>query len=114
MLPTPHRLRRAADFQRVVRRGRRASTDTLVVHALCEEGGRQPQVGFVVGRRVGNAVTRNRVRRRLRHLMRDRVGGLPGGMLVVARANTSASSADFHRLGRDLDRCLAKVEEERR
>lgn len=113
MLARPYRLRRAADLQRVVRGGRRAAADTVVVHALAAGGGRA-QVGFVVGRQVGNAVVRNRVKRRLRNLMRDRMETLPGGMLVVARANPAASTADFHRLGVDLDRCLARVKDESR
>ena len=49
------------------------------------------RVGFVVSRAVGSAVTRNRVKRRLRHLMRERVAGLDRGSLLVVRANPAAA-----------------------
>jgi ribonuclease P protein component len=55
---------------------------------------------------VGAAVTRNRVKRRLRHLMRSRVDRLAGGSLCVIRALPAAASADYRDLGRDLDSAL--------
>jgi ribonuclease P protein component len=72
-------------------------------------GGDTPaaRAGFVVGRLVGPAVTRNRVKRRLRHLMRERIGALPPGSRVVIRALPAAARADFAELARDLDTALA-------
>ena len=66
-------------------------------------------VGFVVSRSVGGAVTRNRVRRRLRHLVRERLDALPGNSLVVVRALPAAAEASYRDLGDDLDRCLDRV-----
>jgi ribonuclease P protein component len=63
-------------------------------------------VGFVVGRTVGAAVTRNRVKRRLRHLMRSRVDRLARGSLCVIRALPPAAGADYRHLERDLDAAL--------
>jgi ribonuclease P protein component len=70
-------------------------------------------VGFVVSKAVGDAVTRNRVKRRLRHAVRPRLAGLDRLMLVI-RANPAAASADFSEMSADLERCLAKVESSRR
>ena len=71
-----------------------------------------PQVGFVVSRAVGNAVVRNRVRRRLRHLVRDRLPELsvliPGAVIVV-RALPAAVGASYDELHGDLARCLERV-----
>ena len=67
-----------------------------------------PQVGFVVSKKVGNAVVRNKVKRRLRHLMRERLSGLAGATLVV-RANPAAAGASYDDLGRDLDHCLNRA-----
>jgi ribonuclease P protein component len=64
---------------------------------------------LVVGRRVGKAVTRNRVKRRLRHLMRSRVEGLAGGTLCVVRALPPAAWASYHQLERDLDSALTST-----
>src|SRR3954451_22706659 len=112
MLDRGHRLTTARQFDAAVRQGRRAGTSTMVVHLFREEnddlsGG--PRVGFVVGRSVGNAVQRNRVKRRFRHLVRDRLAGLPAGALVVVRALPSAGAASTQTLGADLDRGLAHL-----
>jgi ribonuclease P protein component len=68
-----------------------------------------PRVGFVVGKAVGNAVVRNQVKRRLRHLARERLASLPGAAVLVVRALPAAATASYAELGRDLDRALGKL-----
>ena len=68
-----------------------------------------PLVGFVVSKAVGGSVVRNRVERRLRHLVRDRLGALPGGCRVVVRANPAAAGATHEQLDRDLAGALERV-----
>lgn len=68
-----------------------------------------PRVGFVVSRAVGSAVVRNRVRRRLREILRNHVPELPMGALLVVRANPSAAAADTAELRRDLERALERA-----
>lgn len=117
MLPTEHRLRRREDFATAVRRGRRAGRPLLVVHLFRghpdphEAGGTTPPVraGFVVSKAVGDAVTRNLVKRRLRHLIRDRLSVLPPGSLVVVRALPGAGTAGHDQLARDLDTALRRL-----
>jgi ribonuclease P protein component len=65
-------------------------------------------VGFVVSRAVGPAVTRNLVKRRLRHLARERTGAVPGHAMVVVRALPASAAAGYDELGRELDRCLSR------
>ena len=75
-------------------------------------GPTSPQVGFVVSRGVGNAVVRNRVRRRLRHLVRDRLAELSvlrGGAVLVVRALPDAAGTSSDELRADLARCLERV-----
>jgi ribonuclease P protein component len=83
------------------------------VHYLCPDlaGVAVPtaRVGFVVGRTVGNSVIRHRTVRRLRHLVRDRLGLLPAGSILVVRALPSAGDADSASLGRDLDAALSRL-----
>ncbi|GAB3950451.1 ribonuclease P protein component [Streptomyces sparsus] len=116
MLPTEHRLRRREDFADAVRRGRRAGRPRLVVHLSqrtdphpAGEEAPPPRAGFVVSKAVGNAVVRNRVKRRLRHLIRDRLMLLHAGSLVVVRALPGAAEADHHELARDLDAALQRL-----
>jgi ribonuclease P protein component len=74
-----------------------------------------PRVGFVVSKAVGPAVTRNLVKRRLRHLVRERTGGLPRDGMLVVRALPPAAAATYEELATELDRCtqrcLGKVQE---
>ncbi|MFE9553781.1 ribonuclease P protein component [Streptomyces sp. NPDC006703] len=117
MLPTENRLRRREDFATAVRRGRRAGRPLLVVHL--RSGSTDPhapgestpptRAGFVVSKAVGVAVVRNLVKRRLRHLMRDRLRRLPAGSLVVVRALPGAGDADHAQLARDLDAALSRL-----
>lgn len=67
------------------------------------------RAGFVVSKAVGGAVVRNLVKRRLRHLIRDRLGVLPAGSLVVVRALPGAGEADHDQLARDLDTALQRL-----
>jgi ribonuclease P protein component len=106
VVPAKNRMRRSADFATAVRHGRRASRSTVVAHLVLTRRPEPPRVGFVVSRAVGNAVVRNSVRRRLRHLLRERLAGLPAGTLLVVRALPSAAEATSERLGRDTDAAL--------
>ncbi|RYP83776.1 ribonuclease P protein component [Nocardioides guangzhouensis] len=109
MLPRAHRLTAGGDFRRATREGRRAGCTTLVVHLLVTPGTDPARVGFVVSKAVGNAVTRNRVQRRLRHLAREHLASLPGSAVLVVRALPPAAVASYAELGADLDRCLGRV-----
>ena len=80
-----------------------------MVHLARVDGGHDRRIGFVVARSVGPAVTRNRVKRRLRHLVRERIDVLPESVLLVVRAQPAASSASYGELGAALDRCLHRV-----
>ena len=107
MLPAEHRLDDSGLFRSAARRGVRASSPTLVTHLWWREGDGPPLVGFVVSRAVGNAVVRNRVKRRLRHLAREHVSSLPGSCVLVVRALPASASASGAELGSDLRDCLA-------
>ena len=114
MLSAVHRLTDSDGFRRAVRSGRRAGSSTLVVHLWVDpEVEPAPvQVGFTVSKAVGNAATRNRVKRRLRHLTREHLPSLeelPGRAALVVRALPAAAEAAYASLGADLDRTLAKV-----
>ncbi len=108
-------MRSASDFTVAVRRGRRSGRKTLVVHLNTDPGTESTQsavgparVGFVVSKAVGSAVVRNRVKRQLRHLTRERLAEVPAGSLLVVRANPAAAGASPS-LAADLDGALGSV-----
>lgn len=92
-------LRRRSDFARVRGRGRRTQTPRLAVYSLRRREG-PPRVGLVVGRAVGGAVERNRLRRRLRAALRELPWEGYRDLVVVARAESA--SAAYRDLVADL------------
>jgi ribonuclease P protein component len=114
MLPAGHRLRRRREFAVAIRGGRRAARGVLVIHMNSGRDAGPARVGFVIPRAVGGAVARNLVRRRLRHLLRDRVTDLPPGTDIVVRVVSPAASRSYQQLRDDLDSALASVRRPRR
>ncbi|WP_066583291.1 ribonuclease P protein component [Cellulomonas timonensis] len=107
MLPAAHRMRRPAEFEQAVRRGARGGRESLVVHLVTRtDPGPGPVVGFVVSKGVGNAVVRNKVKRRLRALVRERLTTIPADSGIVVRALAPAATREYASLGADLDSAL--------
>ena len=112
MLPARHRLRESVDFTATVRGpgATRAGGRLIVVHANRTDARAElpPRVGFVVSKAVGNAIVRNRTKRRLRASVATRLTGIPAGLDLVVRANPAAAGATWDELdlavGRQLDK----------
>jgi len=109
VLPAEHRLTESALFAATVRGGQRVGGRTLVLHLLSRESGQPALVGFVVSKAVGNAVVRNRVKRRLRAIIAQRVTRLPEGSLLVVRALPASSSVEFAVLDADVERSFDRL-----
>jgi ribonuclease P protein component len=109
VLPRQARLRRRAEFSETIRRGRRAGSPAVVVHLLDGPAGQPATAGFIVSRAVGGAVVRNSVRRRLRHLVGDRLDRLPTGARLVVRATPASAQASSRTLAAELDRSLDRL-----
>jgi ribonuclease P protein component len=115
VLPAAHRLRDGATFREAIRSGRRAGRRTVVVHLWTDPSVRADgaaRVGLVVSKAVGNAVVRNQVKRRLRHLAREHVSTLPGSAVLVVRALPPSAGASSAELRADLARCLERTRAE--
>jgi len=96
-------MRRSAEFQQTVRSGARAGRESLVVHMLTRtDPGSSPVVGFVVSKAVGNAVTRNRVKRRLRAAVQGHLTEIPPEVGMVVRALPPSVGRSFSELEGDL------------
>ncbi len=94
-----HRLSRSRDFDAVYRHGKSVSTRYLVLYWFDrdEDDSGPPRVGIAVPRKLGTAVTRNRVKRRLREVWRSLADDVPPSRDVVLVARPGlAEAAEAH------------------
>ena len=103
--PREARLVRKAEFDAVYRAGKRRSSSHFTVFFRANE---QPQsrFGFSIKKTLGGAVVRNRIRRRLREMVRCHRLEIPAGWDIVIHPNSTVASAEFAALTADLRRLL--------
>lgn len=106
MLARPHRITSGDDYRRVVRRGVKCGGPRLVTSIVTTGDEHLSRFGFILSKKVGNAVTRNRIRRRLKAISAGALPFVPTGFEVVVRALPAAADASYAELERDLLRCL--------
>jgi ribonuclease P protein component len=106
------RLTDSPDFERVYRQGTAYRGKLFSVHAFPNELG-TPRLGLSVSRRVGNAVTRNTVRRRLREVFHSARPEIPGDLDLVVSARPAAAEATVRELSEEFVRALRKLGEGR-
>ena len=99
-----YRLKKNRAFQYVYRKGHSVACRNLV---MLFAPGRELKVGFSVSKKTGNAVTRNRIKRRLRECFRPHLGDVKTGLYVIV-ARPSAAEAAFGELKRDISYLLKK------
>jgi ribonuclease P protein component len=103
-------LKRRAAFLLLAAKGRKAPMPGLVLQALKRADEGPARLGFTVTKRVGNAVVRNRTRRRLKEAARLNLAERPlVGVDLVLIGRASTRGRDFAALREDLRRALAKV-----
>lgn len=107
MLARENRLLSADDFRVVLRRGRRIAAGSMVVSILATVDA-QARFGFVVTKKVGNAVNRNRIRRRMKAIARELVDGGLAGVDVVVRAAPGVLDSEWTELRSQLRGALGR------
>jgi ribonuclease P protein component len=105
-----HRLRTSAEFAHVRDAARRGWPHRLLVLYVAPNDLGHTRVGITVSGRVGKAVVRNRVRRRLREALRARFGRLQPGLDLLIIARPPSAQATWAVLSQALDTLLARAE----
>lgn len=107
------RLRKHADYQRVYQASRRHASASMTYffrqRPVDDPAGAQARVGLTTGRVLGNAVERNRIRRRMREAVRLHLGVLPERVDVVLHPRRIVLTMDFALLEKEIARIFAAV-----
>ncbi len=109
--PRAMRLLRHADFDRVYQKGRRLFSAHLTAFYLRREAGEGLRVGFTVGRALGSAVDRNRMKRRLREAVRMSRPEINIGVDVVINPKKSLLRAEFDDLRKEVTRTFETIQQ---
>ena len=97
------------EFRRIYRKGRSAVSPCMVVYCQKNRQGRS-RLGVTVSTKLGHAVVRNKVRRRLREIYRLNRDHMVPGYDVIVVARTRAAAAPYRRLEREYLSLLNKLE----
>ncbi|MEY4990426.1 MAG: hypothetical protein RIS08_652 [Actinomycetota bacterium] len=104
MLPKVHRLTKSDEIRAVIRQGKRSSSPLATIHYISGSS----RAAFVTPKTLGNAVTRNLVRRRSREILRKNIAFLQDYDLVV-RLHPASAESSFSDLEVALVSCLEKL-----
>lgn len=108
MLAQQHRMRTKVQFSETTRSGVRTGRRNLVLYTV-EKNSEPTTVGFIVSKAVGNAVVRNKTKRRLRELAATTVAENPHGLYIVVRALPASAHATWSELSADYTEALTSV-----
>ena len=112
-----HRLRRHADYQRVYRDARRNSGRQMSWFAALRRDDyipatESPRIGITIPKAIGNAVVRNRIKRRLRALIARHITVLTLPIDVVLHPRRTAAEIEFSTLDADLAQIFARIQKD--
>lgn len=110
MLPQHARLRRREEFRRIYAAGKAYPDSLVVLHVLpLTDRPDECQVGFSVSKKVGVAVIRNQVKRRLREIVKPLLPRIKGGAQLVIAARSRAANADYAEIAASVQRALTRA-----
>lgn len=102
MLPQQHRMRTKVQFSETTRSGVRQGRRNLVLYAV-KKPAEPTLAGFIVSKAVGNAVKRNKTKRRLREVVAPKIKASPTGYFLVVRALPASAHASWNELATDFN-----------
>lgn len=101
-LPARRRIKESREFNRIKLNGKRFGFGCLVLNWITGNHPATPRLGVIVSRKVGNAVVRNRTKRRLREVFRKHQHALPSDLQLVLVARPSIAGKLFDAVETDF------------
>ncbi len=103
------RLTDSREFERVYKRGKSYRGKYFAIHAFPNDAG-TARLGLSVSRKVGTAVVRNAIQRRLREIFHAELRGLNLDLDIVVSARPAASQASYWELHEEFIKALEKIQ----
>lgn len=100
------RVKKNSEFQKIFKRGKSFANRQFVVYCYPKEGQTEFRIGLSVSKKVGNAVTRNRIKRFIRQAFLEMKEEINPNMDYVIIARQQASTLDFHESKKSLQHVL--------
>jgi ribonuclease P protein component len=104
------RLLKHADFQSVYKNGKKRFSGNVTLFFRDRDDASGPRVGFTVGKVLGEAVVRNRIRRRMRAVVRERLPLLTRPLDVILHPRKSVLTLEFARLDAEIQQLFAAIQ----
>ncbi len=100
------RIKKNEEFQLVFKNGKSVANRQFVVYSLKKESQQQFRIGLSVSKKVGNAVTRNRIKRYLRQSFLELKDDIKNDMDYIIIARHQAASLDFHETKKSMEHVM--------
>lgn len=108
MFPRKYRLKKKGDFQKAFQKGKSIATPYLVLYTILKEPPGYPRIGIAVSRKLGTAVARNRIKRRLREAIKPHLVNLKETYDIIIVARNKIKGLEFNDLEKNLVYLLKK------
>ena len=109
MLARANRILKGSDFRVVMREGKKQAQENFVGYRILVADA-ETRFGFVISKACGNAVNRNKLKRRLRAIARESLPQLKPGSQIVVRALPGSCELDFEEINRQFHKAIGVVE----
>lgn len=100
------RVKKNEDFQKVFKQGKSVANRQFVIYSYRKEEQQEFRIGLSVGKKLGNAVTRNRIKRYIRQAFLEMKDELKNNQDYVIIARHQAATLDFHETKKSLQHVL--------
>lgn len=109
MLEAKYRLKKRKDFGFIYRRGKSYAARRVAINFVKSRNKSELLIGFSASKKVGNAVTRNRVKRLMRESVRLHIDTINPGYRIIFNARVASANSDFESLKKDIIYLLNKL-----
>lgn len=106
MLKAQNRLRKRKEFAYIYRKGEKFYTENFTLYKIFSKH-TTPKIGFSVNNKVGKAVVRNKIKRRLREIMRTYVGSIRNCNLIIV-VKPTITELNFQSIKIEINQLLKK------